>query len=101
MEATPARITFAGIDWSWQHHAVCVVDDHGARLDEATVPHSRPGLAKITALLRRHDVGRVGIERGDEFASHVRLGGIQIVEPRFFHDEFKYGVVACQRWPWP
>ncbi len=62
MEATP---TYAGIDWSWQHHAVCVVDDVGERIEEVTVPHSRPGLAKVTALLRRHGVERVGIERGD------------------------------------
>ena len=62
MEATP---TFAGIDWSWQHHALCIVDDEGQRIEEATVPHSRPGLAKISALLRRHGVPRVGIERGD------------------------------------
>lgn len=62
MQATP---TFAGIDWSWQHHAVCVIDDAGRKIDEVTVTHSRPGLAKITALLRRHGVERVGIERGD------------------------------------
>lgn len=60
-----ATRTFAGIDWSWQHHAVCIVDDDGDRLDETTVPHSRPGLNKITALLRRHGVTSVGIERGD------------------------------------
>ena len=65
MQATPTNSTYAGIDWSWQHHAVCIVDDVGDRLDEETVPHSRPGLNKITALLRRHGVTRVGIERGD------------------------------------
>jgi hypothetical protein len=64
MQATPTT-TYAGIDWSWQHHALCLVDDQRRRIDEATVPHSRPGLAKITTLLRRHDVTRVGIERGD------------------------------------
>ena len=26
MQATP---TFAGIDWSWQHHALCIVDETG------------------------------------------------------------------------
>jgi Transposase len=62
MEATP---TFAGIDWSWQHHALCVVDNSGRRMEEVTVAHSRPGLAKIITLLRRHGVARVAIERGD------------------------------------
>ena len=62
MEATP---TYAGIDWSWQHHALCIVDQAGQRVEEVTVPHSRPGLNKITTLLARHDVAQVGIERGD------------------------------------
>ena len=47
MEATPASTTFAGIDWSWQHHAVCVIDDQGHRVEDVTVPHSRPGLATL------------------------------------------------------
>lgn len=62
MQATP---TFAGIDWSWQHQTVTIVDDDGDRLDEVTVSHSRPGLNKITVLLRGHGVTSVGIERGD------------------------------------
>jgi transposase len=65
MQATPTSDTVAGIDWSWQHHALCIVDDTGQRVEEATVTHSRRGLAKITTLLRRHAVSRVGIERGD------------------------------------
>ena len=48
MQATPA---FAGIDWSWQHHALCIVDDDGQCIEAATVKHSRPGLTKLTALL--------------------------------------------------
>ena len=57
--------TFAGIDWSWQHHALCIVDDDGKRISETTVTHSKAGLTKITSLLRSHHVERVGIERGD------------------------------------
>jgi hypothetical protein len=38
MQATPH---VAGIDWSWQHHAVCVIDGEGGRVEEATVPHTR------------------------------------------------------------
>ena len=77
MEATP---TFAGIDWSWQHHALCIVDDEGRRIEEATLPHSKPGLAKITKLLRRHGVGRVGIERGDgPVVEHLIRDGFEVV----------------------
>ena len=77
MKATP---TFAGIDWSWQHHALCIVDDDGQRLEEATVPHSRSGLAKITSLLRRHGVDRVGIERGDgPVVEHLIRDGVEVV----------------------
>lgn len=77
MEATP---TFAGIDWSWQHHALCIVDSDGDRVEEATVAHSRPGLAKITTLLRRHGVRRVGIERGDgPVVEHLLREGFEVV----------------------
>lgn len=77
MQATP---TFAGIDWSWQHHALCIVDGGGQRIDEATVPHSRPGLNKITTLLRHHGVVRVGIERGDgPVVEHLIRDGFEVV----------------------
>ena len=77
MQATP---TFAGIDWSWQHHALCIIDEAGRRIDEVTVPHSRAGLAKITTLLRRHGVTRVGIERGDgPVVEHLLRDGFEVV----------------------
>lgn len=80
MQATPGTSTFAGIDWSWQHHAICVVDQDGRRVEEATVPHTRPGLARITALLRRHGVVRVGIERGDgPVVEHLIRTGFEVV----------------------
>jgi transposase len=62
MQATP---TFAGIDWSWQHHALCIVDDAGHRLEQLIVPHSKAGLTRIAAVLRQHAITGVGIERGD------------------------------------
>ena len=62
MEATRA---FAGIDWSWQHHAVCVIDEQGRRLEEVTVAHSAAGLRQIDLLLTRRAVDKVGIERAD------------------------------------
>ena len=77
MEITPA---FAGIDWSWQHHAVCLVDAAGRRVEEVTVPHSRPGLAKMTALLTRYRVRQVGIERGDgPVVEHLLRAGFEVV----------------------
>ena len=77
MEATPA---YAGIDWSWQHHALCVVDRDGQRIEEATVAHSRPGLAKITTMLARHGVSQVGIERGDgPVVEHLLRDGFEVV----------------------
>jgi transposase len=85
MQATPATTTagtttYAGVDWSWQHHAVCLVDDEGHRIDETTVSHSKSGLTKITALLRRHDVSRVGIERGDgPVVEHLIREGFEVV----------------------
>ncbi len=77
MQATP---TFAGIDWSWQHHALCIVDNDGQRITEATVSHSRPGLNKLTTLLRQHGVVRVGIERGDgPVVEHLVRDGFEVV----------------------
>ena len=77
MEATP---TFAGIDWSWQHHALCIVDEDGRRIEEATLPHSKPGLAKVTALLRCRGVQRIGIERGDgPVVEHLIRDGFEVV----------------------
>jgi transposase len=44
------------------------------------VPHSRPGLAKITALLNRHGVRRVGIERADgPVVEHLLRDGFEVV----------------------
>lgn len=77
MEATP---TFAGIDWSWQHHALCIVDHTDQRIEEATLAHSKPGLTKVTTLLRRHRVAQVGIERGDgPVVEHLLRDGFEVV----------------------
>jgi transposase len=77
MEATPP---VAGVDWSWQHHAVCVVDGRGSRVEELIVTHSRPGLNKITTMLTRHGVRRVGIERADgPVVEHLVRHGFEVV----------------------
>jgi transposase len=84
MKATPATeeapAAFAGIDWSWQHHALCIVDDGGDRIEQVTLAHSKPGLARITTVLRRHAVSRVGIERGDgPVVEHLIRDGFEVV----------------------
>jgi transposase len=77
MEATPK---FAGIDWSWQHHAICIVDQDGQRVAQEQVPHSGPGLESITRLFVRHGVRRVAIERGDgPLAEHLLAAGVEVV----------------------
>ena len=62
--ATAAR-RHAGIDWSWNRHAVCVVDEHGQIVERFEVEHRARGLAQLTAGLRRLGVDRVAVERGD------------------------------------
>lgn len=80
MQATPNGSVHAGIDWSWQHHALCLVDDEGERVEEATLPHTKAGLAKITTVLRRHGATRVGIERGDgPVVEHLIRDGFDVV----------------------
>ena len=56
---------WAGVDWSWTDHAVCVVDDTGAVVERVTVKHTAAGLAKLVTVLHRHGVDGVAIERGD------------------------------------
>lgn len=63
--ADDGPIRWAGVDWSWSEHAVCVIDDNGAAIDRLTVKHTAPGLAKLVTALHRHRVTGVAIERGD------------------------------------
>jgi Transposase len=63
---TPRRPgRWAGVDWSWTDHAVCVVDDTGSVVERLTVKHTAAGLAKLVTALHRHRVDGVAIERGD------------------------------------
>lgn len=57
--------TFGGIDWATDEHAVCVVDDTGAVVDEFVVTHTAAGLKRLCTKLRVHGVRRVAIERPD------------------------------------
>lgn len=56
---------FAGIDWASAEHALCVVDDGGARLREHLVDHSEAGIAALCRELAALGVRRVAIERPD------------------------------------
>jgi transposase len=61
--APPLR--WAGIDWSWSEHAICVVDEEGVAVERTTVEHSGAGLTRMITLLDRNRVAGIAIERGD------------------------------------
>ena len=76
MEATPH---FAGIDWSWQHHALCIVDDEGSasRRPPSRTPAGAGQDHHLAAPPRRD---RVGIERGDgPVVEHLMRDGFEVV----------------------
>ena len=56
---------FGGVDWATEAHAVAVVDQVGARIDEFDVDHNTAGLEELCGRLRKHEVCRVAIERAD------------------------------------
>lgn len=63
---TPStRAVTAGVDWAKDNHAVCVVDADGEPVEQVTVAHTKAGLARLAAVLQRHGVDAVGIERPD------------------------------------
>lgn len=70
----------AGVDWSWEHHAVCVLDDAGAVLDRFVVKHEASGLKELYGRLRALEVERVAIERPDGPAVQTLLDdGFEVV----------------------
>jgi hypothetical protein len=38
-------VRWAGVEWSWSEHAVCVIDDTGAALERSPSVTSPPGCA--------------------------------------------------------
>ncbi|HEY0000530.1 MAG TPA: IS110 family transposase [Actinoplanes sp.] len=62
---TTTRAVTAGVDWAKDNHAVCVLDNDGEPVERLTVAHSKAGLARLNAVLDRHGVAAIGIERGD------------------------------------
>jgi transposase len=75
-----AQVCFGGVDWSWERHAVCVVDDAGGLVERFEVTHDQAGLKALTRRLRRHRVARVAIERGDGPVVEALLAaGLEVV----------------------
>lgn len=54
-----------GIDWASEVHALCVVDETGARLRERMIDHDEAGIAALCRELAELGVERVAIERPD------------------------------------
>lgn len=54
-----------GIDWASEIHALCAVDEQGARVREPMVDHSGTGIAALCRELVALEVERVAIERPD------------------------------------
>jgi transposase len=64
-DSSATRAVSAGVDWAKDNHAVCIIDGDGEPLERFTVAHTRTGLARLIAVLDRHGVDTIGIERGD------------------------------------
>jgi transposase len=70
----------AGIDWASETHRVCVVDENGSALVDRELCHDAAGLSALIALLRRHQVELVAIERPDGILIEKLLdAGLQVL----------------------
>ena len=75
-----APITFAGIDWAMEGHAVCVIDDHGTVLERFEVEHSEAGLRDLVHRLRVDRVSGIAIERPDgPVVDALLAAGLEVV----------------------
>jgi transposase len=71
-------IRHGAVDWATDAHAVCVVDDVGAVVDEFGVEHTSDGLNELRRRLR--GVARVAIERPDgPVVDALMDAGIEVV----------------------
>lgn len=61
----PVNAVTGGLDWARDDHAVSVVNDRGREIDRCTVEHTVARLRDLIAMLGRHGVGEVAIERPD------------------------------------
>lgn len=55
--------SYAGLDWSSQTHAVCVIDEHGVVKESVEIPHDEAGLRLLAQRLRHWGSPAVAIER--------------------------------------
>jgi transposase len=70
----------AGIDWASQAHRVCIVNHDGRVLVDRELRHDAAGLAALIALLERHDVELVAIERPDGILiEHLLDAGVAVL----------------------
>jgi transposase len=77
-ERTEAR--FGGVDWSWERHAVCIVDATGTVIERFEAEHRAAGLQTMVRRLRRAGAHRVAIERGDgPVVDALLAGGLEVV----------------------
>jgi transposase len=63
-DVAPNHVT-AGVDWARDDHAVSIVDGRGREVFRCAVEHTSTGLRELIAVLGRHGVGEVAIERPD------------------------------------
>src|SRR3954451_10126442 len=79
-EGHDGEARFGGVDWSWERHAVCIVDAAGAVIERFEAEHQAAGLQLMVRRLRRAGVSRVAIERGDgPVVDALLAGGLQVV----------------------
>jgi transposase len=79
-ERPDSEARFGGVDWSWERHAVCIVDAAGAVIERFEADHQAAGLQAMVRRLRRAGVVRVAIERGDGPVVEALLaGGLEVV----------------------
>ena len=71
---------YGGVDWATDAHAIAVVDQVGAVVDEFDVEHRASGLEELCRRLAEHQVARVAIERPDGPVVDALLGaGFEVV----------------------
>lgn len=74
------EVRFGGVDWSWERHAVCIVDAAGTVIERFEAEHRAAGLQTMVRRLRRAGVVRVAIERGDgPVVDALLAGGLEVV----------------------
>jgi transposase len=56
---------FCGIDWARDDHAIAIIDSGGRVVFRSVIEHSTKGLRDLIAVLSRHGVTEVAIERSD------------------------------------